>query len=333
MRAIRRSLMLATLLLSSVNITPAAAAACSGLQIVDSQEMIPLPSGRPALKVTIGDSPRAMLVDTGGAVSSITQQTVQELALTATRTNRGLQGVNGAVTGLLARLPSIAIGRLQQKNALYYVLPDSAGMNEFDGILGAEFFKQYDTDLDFNTGKLNLFLQDHCPGPMVVYWPNTGMAVVPFRTNDSNHITFRVALDGEQMEAMLDTGASTTTLNLNDARRLFSVDVNAPDVEKIGELTGGFTANIYRRQFKTLAFEGVTINNPMITLMPDMMNGAVGARAQTGSLIGSRGGLSSLVLGMSTMSYMHIYISNKERKLYITVADPQAAPPATGAAQ
>ena len=325
MRAIHRSLLLATMLLSAVNIAPAAAAACSGLQIIDSLEITQLPSGRPALTITIADTPRTMLVDTGGAVSSITQQTVQELGLTTIQNNRGLRGVNGAFTSLLARLPSIAIGRLQQRNALYFVLPDSGGMNEFDGILGAEFFKQYDTDLDFNSGKLNLFLQDHCPGQGVVYWPNTGVAAVPFRTNDSNHITFRVTLDGKQLDAMLDTGASTTVLNMNDARRLFSVDVNAPDVEKVGELTGGYTASIYRRQFKTLAFEGVTIDNPMITLRPDMMNGAVVEQAQTGSLIGgSRRGLPSLILGMSTMADMHIYIAYKERKLYITTANPQS---------
>ena len=65
---------------------------------------------------------------------------------------------------------------------------------------------------------------------------------------------------------------------------------------------------------------------PMITLLPDMMNGAVVPQAQTGSLIGeSRRGLPSLILGMSTMADMHVYIAYKERKLYITAANPQPA--------
>ncbi len=49
---------------------------------------------------------------------------------------------------------------------------------------------------------------------------------------------------------MLDTGFGTTTLNLDTARRLFRIDVNAPDVEKIGELTGGYTADRYRRRIQ-----------------------------------------------------------------------------------
>ena len=39
-----------------------------------------------------------------------------------------------------------------------------------------------------------------------------------------------------------------------------------PDVEKVGELTGGYSANMYRRRFKSLAFEGVTVSNPMIMM-------------------------------------------------------------------
>jgi predicted aspartyl protease len=330
MRATYRSLLLVTLFLSAVNAAPSMAAACSKLQIISSLEMKPLPSGRPAVMITIADTPRSMLVDTGGAISSVTQHVVQELNLTTIQNGRGVRGVNGAFTSLLARLPSIAIGRLQQANALYYVLPDNEaqGTSEFDGILGAEFFKQYDADLDFASGKLNLFLQDHCAGE-VVYWPAAAVAVVPFRLNASNHITFRIKLDDKQLKAMLDTGASSTVLNLTDARRTFAVDVNAADVEKVGELTGGYTASIYRRQFKTLAFEGVTIDNPMIVLMPDMMSGAGQPALQTGSLIGAgRAGLPALIVGMSTLSRMHVYIAYKERKLYMTAANPLPAPAA-----
>ena len=62
-----------------------------------------------------------------------------------------------------------------------------------------------------------------------------------------------------EIDAVLDTGASFTFLNLTDAQRTFNINVNAPDVEKVGEIRGGFSATMYRRHFKTLAFEGVTI--------------------------------------------------------------------------
>ncbi len=133
---------------------------------------------------------------------------------------------------------------------------------------------------------------------------------------------------------ILDTGASTTVLNLDVARRTFRVDVNAPDVEKVGEVDGGYTANIYRRRFKSIAFEGVTINDPMIMILPDMMGG-VNPGDATHRLPHSRGrnGLPDVILGMNTLSQMHVYIAYKERKLYITAASPQAAPAPADAAK
>ena len=124
---------------------------------------------------------------------------------------------------------------------------------------------------------------------------------------------------------MLDTGASNTVLNLDIARRTFRVDVNASDVEKVGEI-GKSQTGVYRRRFKTIAFEGITVANPIITMYPDLMGGAGAAQPQTGSLIrDARGGLPDVILGMNVLSEMHVYIASKERKLYMTAANPQPA--------
>jgi len=132
-------------------------------------------------------------------------------------------------------------------------------------------------------------------------------------------------LDGRRVTAMLDTGAGDTVLNLDIARRTFRVDVNAPDVERVGEI-GKSQIGVYRRRFKTIAFEGVSIANPMITMYPDLMSGAGVAQPQTGSMIrDARGGLPDVILGMNVMSQMHVYIASKEHKLYMTAADPQPA--------
>jgi len=85
---------------------------------------------------------------------------------------------------------------------------------------------------------------------------------------------------------------------------------------------------------ETLAFEGVTISNPMITLMPDMLSGVNPGTPRTGSIIrDERAGLPDLILGMDILSEMHVYIGYKERKLYITAGNPQPAPQGKNAAQ
>ncbi len=278
----------------------------------------------------ISDKPVALLVDTGGALSSLTKRAVQELNLQTGASRVELRNVAGQSENLEARLPSITLGRLRQEGAYFMVLPgydDPAGpsIEQFGGILGGDMLRNVDVDFDFAANKLNLISPDHCAGA-VVYWQAPALAVVPMTLNYANHIVFRMELDGRRVNAILDTGASNTVLNLDTARRTFRVDVNAPDVERIGEVTGGYTASVYRRRFKTLAFEGVTISNPMIDMYPDIMGGGNLGTSPTGSLIrGDRSGLPDLILGMSALSQMHVYIAYQERKLYLTAADPPAA--------
>lgn len=332
MRAIRHSVLLATLLLSVANVHPAAARAqCGPLSILTSIDIRSDRSGRPMISALIDDKPVGLIVDTGGAFSSLTKRAVRELNLQTGASRIQLRNIAGQRENEEARLPSIALGRIRQEGAYFMVLPgeedpNDPGIEVFGGVLGADMMRNVDVDFDFAANKLNLISQDHCAGN-VVYWQAPALAVVPMTLGRWGHILFRMELDGRRVNAALDTGASTTVLNLDTARRVFRIDVNAPDVEKIGEVTGGYTASAYRRRFKTLTVNGVTISNPMIVMLPDMLGGASPGAPRTGSIIRDESnGLPDMILGMNIMSQMHVYIAYKERKLYITAANPQPSP-------
>jgi hypothetical protein len=337
MRAIRHSVLLSALL-SAVNAAPAAAGAqCGPLALLTTMDLNPS-APVPIITAMIADKPVGLLVDTGGALSSLTKRAVRELNLQTGQSRVQLRNIRGQEENLEAKLPSIGLGRLRQEGVYFMVLPgeeDPMGptVEEFGGILGSEMLRNVDVDFDFAANKLNLVSPDHCAGN-VVYWRAPAVAIVPMSLNSSGHIMFRMELDGRRVNTMLDTGFSNTTLNLDTARRVFRVDVDAPDVEKIGELTGGYTASSYRRRFKTLTVDGVTINNPVINMLPNMMGSVNPGAPRTGSIIREeQNGLPDLILGMNTMSQMHVYIAYKERKLYITAADAQPSPPATAPAQ
>ena len=320
--------MLAALLLSTANTGPAVAgAACGPLQIITSLDVKPDGAGRPMITAIVNDKPVALLVDTGGALSSLTKRAVRELNLQTSASRIELRNIAGGAENLEARLPSILLGGLRLEGPYFMVLPgqEEGGpeIGTFGGLLGSEMLRNVDFDFDFAANKVNLISQDHCAGN-VVYWPATTVAVVPFTFGPMGHITFRMELDGRRVNAMLDTGASNTILNLDIARRTFRVDVNAPDVEKVGEIGWGQTG-VYRKRFKTISFEGVTVTNPVITMYPDLMGGSSLGEQRTGSLIReTRSGLPDMILGMSVLSEMHVYIASKERKLYITAANAAA---------
>ena len=330
MRAMRRSLVLATLLLTAVNAGPAlAGAACGPLKTLTSLDVKPDQAGRPMITAMINDKPVALLVDTGGGLSSLTKRTVAELNLETSESRIQLTNIAGGSENLEVRLPSIVLGGLRLEGPYFMVLPGDADgrppIEIFGGLLGSEMLRNVDFDFDFAANKVNLVSQDHCAGN-VVYWQAPAVAVVPFTFSAAGHITFRMELDGRRVNAMLDTGAAITVLNLDIARRTFRVDVNAPDVEKVGEI-GRSQTSVYRKQFKTIAFEGVTVTNPMITMYPDLMGGSSLGETRTGSMIrDARSGLPDVILGMNVLSEMHVYIASKERKLYITAATSQPAP-------
>jgi predicted aspartyl protease len=329
MRAMRRSVILATLLMSAANAVPAAGAQCGALQLLTSLDVKPDQAGRPMITATINDKPVALLVDTGGGLSSLTKRTVRELNLQTAASRIQLKNIAGGSKNLEVRLPSIMLGGLRLEGPYFMVLPgpDEGGreIETFGGLLGSEMLRNVDFDFDFAANKVNLISQDHCAGN-VVHWPAPAVAVVPFTFSAYGHITFRMELDGRRVNAMLDTGASNTILNLDVARRTFRVDVNAPDVEKVGEI-GRSQTGVYRRRFQTIAFEGVAVTNPMITMYPDLMGGSSLGEPRTGSIIReARNGLPDLILGMNVLTQMHVYIASKEHKLYITAANSQPAP-------
>jgi predicted aspartyl protease len=343
MRAIRHSFLLSTLLLSAVNAAPAAAAAPCALTVLTTIQLRPS-SYMPMIDAMIDDKPVALLVDTGGGMSSLTKVAVRELNLqtgqyvSSDGTILTLKDVTGQTEALQVRLPSIMLGRIRQEGVYFMVLPgdDNATtprVKDFGGILGTDVLKNVDVELDFGARTMNLIAPNQCGGH-VVHWSAPAVAVVPITLDRFGQLTFRMELDGRRVTAMLDTGASTTVLNLDTARRTFRIDVNAPDVEKVGELTGGYSANTYRRRFKSISFEGVTVSNPMITMMPNMMGNVNPGSPRTGSLIrDERNGLPDVILGMNVLSEMHLYIAYKDRRLHLTAASPQPASASAAAPQ
>jgi hypothetical protein len=81
---------------------------------------------------------------------------------------------------------------------------------------------------------------------------------------------------------------------------------------------------IYRRRFNTMSFEGVTVTNPDILMIPDEVSRRMPNTTRTGSLVREANrGLPDIALGMSVLRNTHMYVAYKERKVYITAATPE----------
>jgi predicted aspartyl protease len=330
MRGVSKSFGLFTIL-ASMTAFPCFAAECGPLMMVTSVPMRPIAGGPPGIDVSIADTPQTLLVDTGGVFSSVTKRTMRELNLKPTQSNVAMTNVRGQKSDQVVRLPSIAIGRLRQEGAYFQVdpapdNPDDKNPQAYGGTLGPDVLQRFDADFDFANGNLNLVSPDHCKS-QVVYWTAPAVAIVPIRVAQFGHVFFPMTLDGKRVAVLLDTGSTDTVMNVDVARRVFNVNVNAPDVQKVGQIIGGYTANVYRRRFKKLELDGVVITDPLITLLPNMMGPP--PAPPTGSFFWQNDdlqGLPDLILGMSVLSKLHVYIAYKERKLYLSAGAPSPAP-------
>jgi predicted aspartyl protease len=308
--------------LTGITALPALAAECGPLQVMAALPMRPIAGIIPGVDVTIGDTRETLIVDTGASLSLLRKRTIRELNLAPTQSNVVLKNVSGQTSNQAVRLPSITLGRLRQEGAYFWVHPSDEDA-PYAGSIGTDVLQKFDVDFDFGMMVLNLISPNHCDGK-IVYWSAPAIAVVPMRSGPYGEINFVMQLDGKRVNVNLDTGTSVTTMNLEVARRVFGIDTSASDVEKIGELDGNYKANVYKRRFKTLSVDGVTVSNPIIQLLPDMMTPRT--RLPTGSLIrDDPRGLPELLLGMSTLQTLHLYIAYNERKIYITAAGPSSA--------
>jgi clan AA aspartic protease (TIGR02281 family) len=248
-------------------------------------------SGAPVVPVSINQKPAQMILDSGAVATRMTRAWAETM---------GLREAQSPI-----QVPDFEIGKLKFDAQLQVTpLPITGSLA---GLLSLTMLRDYDVDIDFGSHRLNFFSPDHCPG-LIAYWAPDVMASLPITLKDA-HINIPVTVNGQAMTAVVDTGASQTFMNMNDARRLFGLGETSPDMTTVNNINGDPRLSGFRHHFATLTFGDVTIKNPQVIILPD----------QTSS--SDPGTLSEISLGMDVLAQLHLYVAFQERKLYMTPAD------------
>jgi predicted aspartyl protease len=264
-------------------------------------EMQTMPDGRVTIPVQVEGHDYRLMVDTGGYINTLSPQLVKEQGYEPQRSPGELRGMGTTRLDHYVTVKDFVIAHSRGKNFKFYVDDFSDAFE--DGTLAPQVLAAYDVDLDFGHGKLNLISPDHCPG-QVAYWTKNAVAVVPIEIQDLTHIRIPVTIDGKEMKAVVDTGASTSFITMRAARRYLDIDEKDPALKLRGNIpVNGMMGPVYNYPFHSLSFGGVTVNNPRIQMVADKV------WDQT-----------DLLLGIGILRQLHIYIAYKERKMYITPA-------------
>jgi len=297
---------------------------CAQLQIVNAVQMT-RQANRDLVPVRINGTPKNFLFDTGGSLTIVGQSAAADMKLPIRQGPITMYDITGKATNAQTLVDEYIVGHMRGKSVQMQVMPVP-----FDGIFGLDGWSAVDLDVDFGADKLNMFSPDHCAGK-IQYWPAPILAAVPMKYVD-RHLKIQVMLDGHQETAEIDTGASETTLTIDEAKRNFNLDLGSDDTPADGMLNGDDSLKVYKHQFKTLSFgDGatVTVNNADVRIIPN----AVGRNMDKTPLQGSRVktekdfmDIPDMIIGMNVLRRLHLYIAFGEAKLYVTDASATAQP-------
>jgi predicted aspartyl protease len=279
--------------------------------------------------VEIGGVPKLMLLDTGAYYTMMSSRTADELDLKSTLANP-VYDVTGAKSDRLVTT-SLKIGNLRG-DGIQFMLSTSSledwGDPRVAGLLGASILVSYDISIDFGAHTLTLISPKHCEG-QAVYWPERPIAIIPFKLWQGGQIILPVTLDGREVKALLDTGASTSTLEKGKAERTFDLVLGSADTPVSIDLNGTKGLTTWKHRFKLLSLAGIDVANPEIRIIPDKIGEKVNTFS-TGTMLDKKANSIEeppMLLGMDVLEHLHIYIAYREKKLYIT---PASTPPAGG---
>ena len=281
--------------------------------------------------VEIAGVPKLLVLDTGASFNVISNATVNELHLNTTPATIKLVDATGGVTDRLVST-KFKIGTMQGNDIQFMVSPssqDDFGDSRVVGLLGASILSHYDVSIDFGAHTLALLNPNHCEGK-VLYWPERPVAVIPFKFKNASQIILHVTLDGKDVVAQLDTGASGSTLERKKAERSFDVVVGSTDTPAVGNLNGAEGLTMWTHRFKSLSLAGLEVANPEFYIIPDKISEKLNSYA-TGSLLDQKANSTEeplMLLGMNVLKQLRVYIAYKEKKLYISPASKPAASPA-----
>ncbi|MEJ0028688.1 MAG: aspartyl protease family protein [Rhizomicrobium sp.] len=265
--------------------------------------------GRMTVPMTVGGQTVNMLVDTGGLDTMLSESVVASLGLHKSRIwNTRITIYGGTPVEFFAEAHDISFGGLKAASMKFLVLPEERARSGIGGLLAPDILRAYDDDFDFANGKFSLFSPDHCKGRVVYWTKNPVVAKIDIAIDASGHIRLPVTIDGREVRLTFDTGAEDTTMSLDQAEDLFGFDEKSPDLKVVD---GEGDNAIYQYPFKTLTFGGddtgrVTVNNPHIYLTPRSVS----------KLSDAESGL----LGMGILRQLHLYISYKEHRIFVSPA-------------
>lgn len=210
----------------------------AALKDVDlSVPMVILPTGHAALELDMAGQTSTYIIDTGAGLQGISQDVAQRLNLPRLPGEIRGAGSGGTFNTYAVTLPAMSIAGYTLHEAWAIVLPLPKG-TPFDGVIGADFLKDFVVSMDWEGKRLRLQSNDR-------FVPPVDAIAVPFELRGRFHqIAIHATLAGRTGWCQIDTGAFNAVTVLRPSVEAFGWrDAFLPRVRTVTGFGAGGTSD------------------------------------------------------------------------------------------
>jgi tetratricopeptide (TPR) repeat protein/predicted aspartyl protease len=299
-----RICLIVLMLLSLAGAPIRVAAAC---KLVKRGELQVTMSGlRPMVHAKINDTDALFIADSGAFYSMLTPAAAAQfkLALDPAPYWLSLAGVGGEARVWLTRVNTFTLFNLKIPKVEFIVAGNDLGAGAV-GLLGQNVFRLAgDVEYDLANGVIRLMRADDCRKSVLAYWAlDRPYSVIDIEhaTPASPHTAGVAFVNGSKIRVIFDTGAATSMLTLEAAKRA------GVTPESEGVVAGGVTFGIGRQYVKTwiAPFPSFRIGDEEVR----NTRLRIGASAMRGV---------DMLIGADFFLSHRVYVANSQGKLYFT---------------
>jgi tetratricopeptide (TPR) repeat protein/predicted aspartyl protease len=196
---------------------------------------------RPLVHASINGSDALFLADSGAFYSTLTPAAAKQFKLRLSPAPYwfGVSGVGGEAQAWITTVRTFTIFGLPVPDVEFLVAGNEVGGGAA-GILGQNVFRGFgDIEYDLADGVIRLFRARDCGSTPLAYWSPQAYSVIDIEraSTTSPHTVGAAFVNGARIRVLFDTGASTSLLSLEAAKRA-GVTPDSPGVVAAGEGAG-----------------------------------------------------------------------------------------------
>jgi hypothetical protein len=247
----------------------------------------------------------------------ILRSAADRLGLTR-RVARGyrLVGVGGESYVESTMIDEFRIGQLIRKNWEVMVAGETDAAGAVDMFLGDDVFDKVDVEFDLPHSRVRLFQADECAGVGLSYWASQGASQVDLEPGP--RITVPVQINGQPLQAELDSGAGASVLDKPIAARL-GIGPDSPGATFVGKGTGVGPSAVdsWTAPLRSFAIANEAINDTVIHFA-DLWKDATYTSRYGGRVPEKMDDMPAMLLGADFLRAHRVLVARSQRKMYFT---------------